>query len=302
MRTCETLLQTAAFVSGFAVGCAGAAELVAIGQFTWQESDDSFGGFSGLVMAADGTTFHAVTDRGEIYEAAVTREADRRITAIRTLWHGRLLDNHGKLVEGFTSDAEALASAANGGLYVAYESYARVTGLNPSDLHPVPIHEFDRFRDLWNNESFEGLAERPEGGLIVVIETAGPETGGYATFLGDWAGDQMTWRPGPDVPAGDGDYGATDAAFGPDGRFYLLERRFSLGGYSSRIRRFGYREGGFGAAETLLETTPGTLDNMEGMSLWTDPDGRTIISLISDDNFLFVQKTIVAEYELKERP
>ena len=41
---------------------------------------------------------------------------------------------------------------------------------------------------------------------------------------------------------------------------------------------------------------------MEGMSLWTDDQGRIVISMISDDNFLFLQNTVVAEYELREGP
>lgn len=302
MRIAEYLLRAAPLVAGIAAGAAGAAELMPISQYTWRESDDAFGGFSGLVAAPDGSTFYAVTDQGELFHAAVVRDSGRRIAEIRTLWHDRLLDNHGKRVEGFTADAEALAPAGDGGLYVAYESYARVTGLHPPDLHPMPLHGFEHFRELWNNESFEGLAERPEGGLIVVSETAQVGTAGYPTFLGDGAGREMTWRPGPAVPAGEGGFDVSDVAFGPDGRFYLLERRVSLGGFASRIRRFDYNDGVFGAAATLLETAPGALDNMEGMSLWTDAQGRTVISLISDDNFLFLQNTVVAEYELREAP
>jgi hypothetical protein len=302
VRTARSLPLAVSLIAGLAAGNAGAADLLPISQYTWRESDDSFGGFSGLVTAPDGSTFYAVTDQGELYRAEVVRDAGRRIAEIRTLWHGRLLDNFGKPVEGFTADAEALAPAQDGGLYVAYESYARVTGLHPPDLHPAPLHDFDRFHDLWNNESFEGLAERPEGGLIVVSETARAGMGGYPTVLGDGAGHEMTWRPGPAVPAGDGGFDVSDAAFGPDGRFYLLERRVSLGGFASRIRRFDYRNGAFGVADTLFETAPGTLDNMEGMSLWTDAQGRTVISLISDDNFLFLQNTVIAEYELREAP
>jgi hypothetical protein len=302
VRIAESILRAASLVAGLATGNAGAGELVPIGQYTWRKSDDSFGGFSGLVMASGGSTFYAVTDQGELYHAAIARDSSRRIAEIRTLWHGRLLDNHGRPVEGFTADAEALAPARDGGLYVAYESYARVTGVHPPDLHPTPLHDFERFHELWNNESFEGLAERPEGGLIVVVETAQAQTGGYPSFLGDGAGHDMSWRPGPAVPAGDGGFDVSDAAFGPDGRFYLLERRVSLGGFATRVRRFDYRDGVFGSADTLLETAPGTLDNMEGMSLWTDDQGRIVISMISDDNFLFLQNTVVAEYELREGP
>jgi hypothetical protein len=293
------LLLPAALSAGLATQAA-AAELVPLGQYTWREDGSAFGGFSGLVMAPGGTSFYAVSDEGELFHATVLRGAANRIERIATDWHSRLIDNNGKPVAGFTADAEALAPARDGGLYVAYESYARITEIHPPDVNPTALHAYQRFRDLWSNESFEGVAERPGGGLIVVSEKPDGSEGAYPTFLGDGHGTAMAWRPGPGIPGADGGFDASDAAFGSDGRFYLLERRVSLGGFATRIRRFGWQDGAFGASETLLETASGALDNMEGMSLWTDAAGRTVISLISDDNFLFLQRTLVAEYEVKE--
>ncbi len=298
MRIAELLL--AAAVAAGPAAAATAADLVSLGTYTWREADDGFGGFSGLVMGQDGASLYAVSDEGELYRATVRRDAANRIERIVTDWHSRLVDSKGKPVAGFTSDAEALAPARDGGLFVAYESFTRVTEIHPPDLRPTPLHGFRRFSTLWSNESFEGVAERPEGGLVVVAEMPDAE-GAYPTFLGDRQGKRMEWRTGPGIPGAD-DFGASDVAFGPDGRFYLLERRVSLGGFATRIRRFGWQAGRPGPAETLLETAPGALDNMEGMGLWTGPDGRTVISLISDDNFLFLQKTVVAEYELVEAP
>lgn len=297
MRIAELLL---AAVLAAGPAAATAADLVPLGAYTWREADESFGGFSGLVMARDGASLHAVSDEGALYRALIRRDGANRIERIVTDWHFPLLDSKGRPVAGFTSDAEALAPARDGGLYVAYESFTRVTAIHPPDMRPTPLHGFRRFDTLWSNESFEGVAERPEGGLVVVGETPDAE-GAYPTFLGDRQGGKVVWRPGPGIPGADG-YGASDAAFGPEGRFYLLERQVSLGGFATRIRRFGWQAGRLGPAETLLETAPGTLDNMEGMSLWTGPGGRTVISLISDDNFLFLQKTVVAEYELVEAP
>jgi hypothetical protein len=37
---------------------------------------------------------------------------------------------------------------------------------------------------------------------------------------------------------------------------------------------------------------------MEGMDLWTAPDGRTMLSLISDDNGSFLQRTVYLEFEV----
>jgi hypothetical protein len=275
-----------------------AAELEPLDSFRWRGETEEFGGFSGLVMAPDGSSFYAVSDKGVLFHAGVDRDAIGRIASIETDWHGRLLANRGGEVHGFTADAEGLAPARDGGLFVVYESYARVNQIHPPDLLPRPLHSFDRFRDYWSNESFESVAEMPDGGLIIVGEKADAVSDIYATAIGRGT----TWQPAAALPAGSGGFDATDATFGPDGRFYLLERRLGAGGFSTRIRRFAYEAGAFAAPETLLETPPGLLDNMEGISLWTDSNGRTVISLISDDNFFFAQKTILAEYELRERP
>ena len=96
-------------------------------------------------------------------------------------------------------------------------------------------------------------------------------------------------------------YLAVGADFGPDGRFYLLERRVNLlARFSTRIRRFDYAQGAFGAAQTLMTSAPGALGNMEAISLWTDAAGQVVVSLVSDDNFLPLQETTVVEFALKE--
>lgn len=291
----ERFLPAALLVAGLVqTASVSAAELAPRGSFRWQDPTAEFGGFSGLVMAPDGGAFYAVTDKGALFHAGVKRDPEGRIAVIAINWHRRLLTNRGEDVNGFTSDAEGLAPAPDGGLFVVYESYARVNEIRPPDLVPLPLHKFDRFRAFWSNESFEGIAALPGGDLIIVSEKT--EADAYPTVIGT----AKTWRAGPPLPAGDGDYDASDAALGPDGRFYLLERRLSVGGFSTRIRRFAYRNGAFAESETLLETAPGALDNMEGISLWTDSAGKTVVSLISDDNFFFAQKTILAEYELLE--
>jgi hypothetical protein len=48
------------------------------------------------------------------------------------------------------------------------------------------------------------------------------------------------------------------------------------------------------------ETPCGDLDNMEGISVWRDGDGRTRVTLISDDNFFPLQQTMLVEYVLAE--
>lgn len=286
-----TLVGVVAFAQPLA-----AAELVARGVYRWDEPLPGFGGFSGLVMAGDGLSLIAASDAGDLFRARLSRDAEGRIRRIETTWTGRFLDNFGKPVEGFTADAEALAAGADGTVFVAFESYARIAGFRPPDMMPEPQNRWDRFKRFWGNEGFEALAITPEGQLVAVLERATGKPPGYQTFLGR----DGRWQAGPVLPAGGG-FAAVGADFGPDGRFYLLERRVNLlARFSTRIRRFDYAQGAFGAAQTLMTSAPGALGNMEAISLWTDAAGQVVVSLVSDDNFLPLQETTVVEFALKE--
>jgi hypothetical protein len=97
-----------------------------------------------------------------------------------------------------------------------------------------------------------------------------------------------------------GDFRISDAAVGPDGKLYVLEREFSWLGFRTRVRQFTIAADRLGDEATLLTTRLNELDNMEGMSVWTDPRGRIRVTLISDDNFFQLQQTEFAEYILKE--
>ena len=77
----------------------------------------------------------------------------------------------------------------------------------------------------------------------------------------------------------------------------MLERDFEwLGGFRTRVRRFELGADGLDGETTLLETRFGELDNMEGIAVWQDPEGRTRVLLLSDDNFFPLQRTVFAEY------
>lgn len=91
------------------------------------------------------------------------------------------------------------------------------------------------------------------------------------------------------------------ADFGPDGRLYLLERDFrGIGGFASRLRRFDLTERGFDGETTLFQTPFSLHDNLEGLSIWRDAQGGLRATMISDDNFLFVQQTQIVEHRLPD--
>lgn len=279
---------------GIAAGPVAAQELRSLARFVWAVDDEDFGGFSGLVVADAGRTLWAVSDRGTLWRAEIERDAEGRIIGIGAPWHDRLLDNHGKPVSGFTSDSEAIAAGPDGGFFIGYESYSRVTGLRPPDMRPTPLHAFERFKTEWNNEGFEGLALRSDGSLLAVVERRDATEGGYRTYVGHG----NDWRPGPILKTGPG-FGASDLAIDADGKLWLLERRLTwLGRFETRVSTCADANDGAVDCDPVMLPGSADLGNMEGLSLWRDAEGRQFISLISDDNFSVFSSTAIVEYEI----
>ena len=77
-----------------------------------------------------------------------------------------------------------------------------------------------------------------------------------------------------------------------------------LRGITARIRRVPQRDIRPGAVvdgPVLIEADLGyQLDNMEGMAVHRSPSGETIITLVSDDNFSPLQRTLLLQFALVE--
>jgi hypothetical protein len=88
---------------------------------------------------------------------------------------------------------------------------------------------------------------------------------------------------------------------GPDGRFYVLERDFrGLAGFASRLRRFDFGDNALTNEVTLIETPTGLHDNLEGLSIWRDENGRLTATMIADNNFSFLLPNQIVEYRLPD--
>jgi len=100
-------------------------------------------------------------------------------------------------------------------------------------------------------------------------------------------------------------YDISDAALLPDGDMVLLERKFSLRyGVGIRVRRIAIddvKPGALVDGPTLMEADLGyEIDNMEGIDAHRAENGETILTLISDDNFSFLQRTLLLQFALIE--
>ncbi|MGB0056060.1 MAG: esterase-like activity of phytase family protein [Methyloceanibacter sp.] len=91
----------------------------------------------------------------------------------------------------------------------------------------------------------------------------------------------------------------------PDGGLVVLERRFRYSeGIKMRIRRIKASEikrGALITGETLLEATDAlNIDNMEGIAAHRSPPGETILTLISDDNFSALERTLLMQFAMPD--
>ena len=99
-----------------------------------------------------------------------------------------------------------------------------------------------------------------------------------------------------------GGFDITDLAFLPDGDMLLLERWYrTLRGVGLRIRRVpaaSLKPGALLDGPTLIQADLGQeIDNMEGLAVHQE-GSKTVLTLISDDNFSFLQRTVMLEFEL----
>ena len=250
-----------------------------------------FGGFSGLLV--EGGEVVAVSDNGWLLTAELL---DGEGLGLGPAAFAPLPGEGGRGGKS-SSDAEALARDG-GRLAISYERRHRIElfegGRRTGELVD------DRFERMPSNNGLEALATLPGGRLLAIGEKAMAGGGGFLVFVVDRAGRFATGS----LPSGDR-FMVTGADVGPDGRLYLLRRDWSFfRGFATRVERYSLAADGFPRADTrevLAEfDSRGGTDNMEGIALWVDAEGRTRMTLISDDNFKALQRTLLLEFVVEE--
>ncbi|WP_282029364.1 esterase-like activity of phytase family protein [Paracoccus marcusii] len=266
-----------------------------VGTYIWTMDQSTFGGFSAIDISPDGTGFHALTDRAHLYWGRIERDAQGLVRGMSVAGRTNLKDSKGQpLPPGYTGDSEGIAVGPAGRIHVSFEGLDRVATYDhpdaPATTHPRP----DRLPGMGVNVGLEALAIDDDGTLFAVPERSATETQPFTilSFDGAWTEYGQIRR--------DPRWRAVGADFGPDGWFYLLERDFrGILGFVSRVRRMRLEPGVIQDDQILLETRPLQYDNLEGISVWDDGVGMRI-TMISDDNFLFVQRTEIVEYRLRD--
>ncbi|MDA7427731.1 esterase-like activity of phytase family protein [Primorskyibacter aestuariivivens] len=258
--------------------------------YTWSQADPDFGGFSGLELAENGMDFTAISDRGHYVTGRLIREHGR-IVRVESQALKPLRDPKGQnQTRKFSKDSEGLAVGKDGRIFVSYEGNHRVWAY-PTMERAKKLPRHPDFKSLQGNSSLEALAVDRHGHLYTLPERSGRLNRPFPVYrLRD-----STWDKRLSIPRRGG-FLAVGADFGPDGRFYLLEREFNGIGFRARVRRFDLLADGFSNETTLFETLTGTHDNLEGLAVTQTKDGHIRLTMISDDNFRFFQRTEFVEY------
>lgn len=266
--------------------------------------NDHFGGLSGMALDASGEKLIALTDKGYWLSATLTSQ-DGRPTGLADIRMAPLMATDGRSLDSRgLGDSESLAVTGERvvvGIERRHEIW-QFRGPNPLTSRGKQLISFKGIADLGFNEGIEALAASPAGkpaALIAIAEQDPKDPDILPGFL---------FSP-LDKPALIGrfaieridEFSATDMSVGPDGKVYLLERRYDpLRGVAMRIRRFELAQLVDGArlsGDILMEAhRAAAIDNMEALAVTRDAAGEILLTVLSDDNFSPLQRTVLLRF------
>ena len=266
-----------------------------------------FGGLSGLRLDAKGERFISFSDKGRWFTGRILYRG-RDMTGLDDVESAPMLGPDGRPITArgwFDSESIALDGPY---VYIGLERVNQVLRFDFSkgftrargEVFAMP----PAVRKLPFNKGLEALVmvpkELPLAGTLIAISERGLDAQGNLTAF-------LVNGPTPgqfSVRRTDG-FDVSDAVLLPAGDLLLLERKFSLlDGVGIRIRRIPLAMLAPGAVvdgPSIFEADLGEeIDNMEGIDAHVTPEGDTVLTMVSDDNFSPIQRTLLLQFTLME--
>jgi hypothetical protein len=264
-----------------------------------------FGGLSGLRLDPKGERFISMSDKGTWFTGRIVYSGDV-MTGLADVEAAPMLDADGKtLAARGWYDTESIAM--DGPLvYIGIERVNQIVRFDfgkdgtraLAQLVPTP----PAIKKLPNNKGLESLVMVPRGmplaGTLIAISERGLDAEGnlLAFLIGGPTPGQFSIHRSRD-------FDISDAVLLPSGDLLILERKFSLlSGLVVRIRRMPLKSVAPGATidgPSIFNADLGyEIDNMEGIDAHTGADGSTVLTMISDDNFSMLQRTLLLQFTL----
>jgi hypothetical protein len=220
-----------------------------------------------------------------------------------------MLNSEGRPIteKRFWYDTESLARDGNV-VYVGLERVNQVLRFDfakggtraRGEVLPTP----PAVRKLPSNKGLEAMVVVPKGqplaGSLIAFSERGLDADGnlVAFLIGAPSPGQFSVRRTEK-------FDISDAVLLPSGELLILERKFSwFTGINIRIRSIPLKS----IAPNALVDGPALfaadlgheVDNMEGIDVHVTPEGETVLTLVSDDNFSMLQRTLLLQFTLVE--
>jgi hypothetical protein len=266
-----------------------------------------FGGLSGLRLDAKGERFISISDKGSWFTGRIVYRG-HEMTGLDDVEAAPMLGPDGRPITTrgwFDSESIALDGPL---VYIGLERVNKVLlfdfskGFTRSRGEEVPLPP--AARKLPFNKGLEALVMVPKGlplaGTLIAISERGLDAQGnlIAFLIGGPTPGQFSVRR-------TGNFDVSDAVLLASGDLLVLERKFSwLAGIGIRIRRIALKSVAPGAVvdgPSIFDADLGhEIDNMEGIDAHVTPEGDTVLTMVSDDNFSMLQRTLLLQFVLVE--
>src|SRR6266404_4510282 len=266
-----------------------------------------FGGLSGWRLDARGERFIAICDMGSWFTGRILYRG-REMTGLDDVEVAPMLGPDGRPITArgwFDSESIALDGPF---VYIGLERVNQVLRFDFSkgftrsrgELVPLP----PAARKLPYNKGLEALVMVPKGvplaGTLIAISERGLDRDGnlIAFLIGGPTPGRFSVRRTDN-------FDVSDAVLLPSGQLLVLERKFSwLAGVGIRIRRIALKSVAPGAVvdgPSIFDADLGhEIDNMEGIDAHVTDEGDTVLTMVSDDNFSMIQRTLLLQFSLVE--
>jgi hypothetical protein len=266
-----------------------------------------FGGLSGLRLDPKGERFISFSDKGNWFTGKIVYNG-RDMTGLADVESAPMLGPDGRPITTrgwFDSESIALDGSF---VYIGLERVHQVLrfdfskGFTRSRGEVVPLPP--AASKLPSNKGLEALVfvskGMPLAGTLIAMSERGLDAKGnlIAFLVGGPTPGQFSVRRTEK-------FDISDAVLLPSGGLLVLERKFSLlSGIGIRIRRIPLASVAPGAVidgPAIFEADlHDEIDNMEGIDAHVTPEGETVLTMVSDDNFSMIQRTLLLQFTLTE--
>jgi hypothetical protein len=264
-----------------------------------------FGGLSGLRLDAKGERFISFSDKGSWFTGRIVYSG-RAMIGLDDVEAAPMLGSDGRPITAHGwYDSESIA--LDGSLvYIGLERVNQILrfdfaqGFTRARGEAIAVPP--AVKKLPHNKGLEALVVVPKGmplaGTLVALSERGLDRDGnlIAFLIGGNTPGQFAVRRTDN-------FDISDAVLLPSGELLILERKFSwLTGIGIRIRSIPLQSIAPGAlvdGPAIFDADLGDeVDNMEGIDAHVTADGDTVLTMVSDDNFSMLQRTLLLQFTM----